>query len=112
MMFNVFKKKEKTTAEEKLERLAQLLFPPFELQTDREGQSFHVDYSVDSNLDAALLDLQDGTNDKVTQSTIDNSVKRLHQAREILQAYSELNKKAKYLLVDYKTDDKGDDYGF
>jgi len=97
-------KKIETPAELKLEQIKTLLFPPLELNkelsNDGSVMKFHVDYSVDSNLDAALMDLQDGQNDEVTQGTINEVTKRLIQVRKLLEAYAQIDKDAKYIIVD------------
>ena len=97
-------KKIETPAEIKLEQIRQLLFPSLELNEEigKDGSiiKFHVDYSVDSNLDAVLMDLQDGNNDEVTQGTINDVVKKLIEARKLLEAYAEFDKEAKYIIVD------------
>ena len=97
-------KKIETPAELKLEQIKTLLFPPLELNeelsNDGSIMKFHVDYSVDSNLDAALMDLQDGQNDEVTQGTINEVTKRLIQVRKLLEAYAQIDKDAKYIIVD------------
>ena len=97
-------KKIETPAELKLEQIKTLLFPPLELNeelsNDGSIMKFHIDYSVDSNLDAALMDLQDGQNDEVTQGTINEVTKRLMQVRKLLEAYAQIDKDAKYIIVD------------
>jgi hypothetical protein len=97
-------KKVETPAELKLEQIKNLLFPPLELNeelsNDGTVMKFHVDYSVDSNLDAALMDLQDGQNDEVTQGTINEVTKRLMQVRKLLEAYANMDPDAKYIIVD------------
>lgn len=98
------KNKPLTSAEEKLEEIKTLLFPPLEVQqevgSDGKIIKFHIDYSVDSNIDAALMDLQDGHNDPVVHSTLNKAVGRLNRARKILEAYAVLDKEAKYIIVD------------
>lgn len=98
-----------TTAEEKLEEIKQLLFPQLELHEEitESGDiiKYHVDYSVDSNIDAALIDLYDGNNDSIVQSTLNKAVTRLNKARKILEAYASLDKDAKYIIVDNGKDD-------
>lgn len=88
----------------KLEQIKELLFPQLtseeELQTDGTIIKFHVDYSVDSNLDAALIDLQEGHNDEVVQGTINEVVKKLIQVRRLLEAYAKMDPKAKYIIVE------------
>jgi hypothetical protein len=90
-------------AELKLKQLNDILFPPLELKTghgfDGEEVVYHIDYGVDSNLDAALCDMQDGTNDEVTQRTIKSIIERLYKARELLSANYPIDKKAKFLAV-------------
>ena len=102
-------KRTPTDAEVKLEELKRLLFPPLELheEINKDGTviKFHVDYSVDSNIDAALLDLYDGHNDTVVQATLNKAVARLNKARQILEAYASMDKEAKYIIVDNGKDD-------
>lgn len=97
-------KKINTPAEEKLEQIKKLLFPPLkleeEMQNDGTPIKFHIDYSADSNLDSVLMDLQEGYNDKVAQDTINDVVKRLIEVRRLLEAYAQLDKDAKYIIVD------------
>lgn len=108
-------KKIETPADLKLEQIKNLLFPPLEIneEIDKDGSpiKFHVDYSVDSNLDAVLMDLQDGNNDEVAQGTINEVVKRLIKVRQLLEAYAKIDTDAKYIIVDNpKTDDIEDTY--
>jgi hypothetical protein len=97
-------KKIETPADQKIEQIKQLLFPPLELQeqTDKDGSriKFHIDYSVDSNLDAVLMDLEEGHNDPVARKSISKVIARLNEARRLLEAYAELDKDAKYIIVD------------
>jgi len=60
---------------------------------------FHIDYSVDTNLDAVLMDLQEGHNDPVSQKTINGVIERLQKARRMLDAFAEIDKDAKYIIV-------------
>ena len=75
---------------------------------DKDGTiyKFHVDKSVDSNIDAALMDLEEGFNDKATQQTLRNIAKRLFELREILEVNVVMHKDAKYLVVDDGVDDE------
>lgn len=107
-MFGWWKVKEKkpdTPAEVKLKQIADILFPPLQTQMTPEGHKYQVDYSADSNLDAALIDLEDGTNDRITQSTVRKVSNKLFEVRKLLEAYSEIDPEAQYLLVDDETDD-------
>ena len=85
--------------EAELERLAGLLFPEPE-ELDKDGMTIVVDRSVDANLQAALLDLEDGTNDQVTRDTIKKCLDKLYEAREVLESRHRINEKARYLMVD------------
>jgi hypothetical protein len=97
-------KKVNTPAEEKLEQIKAILYPPLKLEQemDKDGTiyKFHIDYSADSNLDAALMDLQEGHNDQVSHSTINDVIKRLIDVRRLLEAYAQLDPDAKYIIVD------------
>lgn len=100
----VIRRKKKTPAEKKLQEIKELLFPELVLEeeVDKNGSlvKFHIDYGVDSNLDAALMDLQEGQNDGPTQKTIYNISRRLYAARKLLEAEAKIHKEAKYLVVD------------
>jgi hypothetical protein len=97
-------KKVETPADEKLEQIKKILFPPLELKeemgNDGTKVKFHIDYSVDSNLDAVLMDLEEGHNDPVARKTISKVVDRLNDARRLLEAYAQLDNEAKYIIVD------------
>lgn len=101
-MFKIFamKTKPKTTADEKLEQVINILFPPLDLHTDKNGDKFHIDYSVDTNLEAALMDLEDGHNDAASQKTIRNVTDRILKVRRLLEAYREIDDEAKYFIAD------------
>lgn len=105
-MMNIFriKKKIATPADEKLEQIKNILFPALEtkMEMDKEGNpiKFHIDYSVDSNLDSVLMDLQEGYNDPACHRTLETIVKRLNEVRRMMEAYAELDEDAKYIIVD------------
>lgn len=94
----------KSEAERKLAQIEQLLFPPFSTESSPEGMIFHVDYSIDSNLEGALADLQDGKNDTIIHKTVNVSIKKLIEARKILEAYPFIDKRAQYVVVDNPPD--------
>jgi len=104
-LFKVVEAPPKNEAERKLKQITELLYPPLELKVSPQGAKYQVDYSVDSNLDAALIDLEEGHNDKVAQNTIRNIANRLHNVRQLLDAYAEIDPEAKFLIVDDHTDD-------
>jgi hypothetical protein len=101
-MFKIFamRTKPKTTADEKLEQVINILFPPLDLHVDKNGDKFHIDYSVDTNLEAALMDLEDGHNDAASQKTIRNVTDRILKVRRLLEAYREIDDEAKYFIAD------------
>ena len=97
-MFSI-KRKPVTTSDKKLDEIVQLLFPPLKLE-EEDGIKFHVDYGVDTNLDAVIHDLEAGHNDKVAWDTIKDVADRLVKARKLLEAYAEIHDDAKYIIVD------------
>jgi hypothetical protein len=103
-------RKNNTPAEEKLEQIKDILFPPCKLneEMDKDGSIFkwQVDYSVDMNLDAALTDLEEGHNDVAVHNTIRDISKRLYSIRKILDAYMELDPEAKYIMVESSKDNE------
>jgi hypothetical protein len=99
-----FKKKPSTSAEVKLEQIKEILFPPLQLMEDVDPQTgtpykWQVDSTIDMNLDAALIDLQSGHNDGIVHNTLQDSIARLTQIREILDVHMELSPEASYIMV-------------
>ena len=110
-MFSMFKTKPKTTAEQKLEEIKNILFPPFAKQS-KEDITFLIDYSADSNLQAVITDLEEGHNDEIMQGTINKVIDRLVEVRKILKAYGEFDTDAQYIIVDdLPTDEKDVEVG-
>jgi len=100
----LWKKKNKLPENEKLAKVKELLFPQYTTESLPNGDLFHVDSSVDSNLDAALVDLQTGANDKMIQATISNVIEKLRQAREILGVEQEINPDARAIVFEILKD--------
>lgn len=98
-MLNWMKRKTVVVRPEELQRVTELLFPPLDT-VERDNVVFQVDYSVDSNLQSALYDLEEGNNDKVVQNTIRKAIDALIEVRKVLQAYPELDERAQYVIVD------------
>ncbi len=97
-MFGMFKTK-KIERDPILQEIVDLLFPPIELTKDEHGE-YYVDRSVDSNLFAALYDLQEGTNDKVVHNTINAVLDKLKQTRALLEAeQGKVGKESNLLMV-------------
>ena len=106
------KRKVETPAELKLEQIKDLLFPQLTTEEDvaKDGTivKYHVDSSVDTNLDAALIDLQEGHNDEVVQKTINEVIKKLIEVRKLLEAYAKMDPEAKYIIVENPKNDSID----
>jgi hypothetical protein len=103
----MFKPKPKTTADQQLEEIKNILFPPFKKQTEKDV-TFLIDYSADSNLQAAVNDLEEGHCDEIVIGTINKVVDRMVEVRKILKAYGEFDTDAKYIIVDDMPTDKED----
>ena len=106
-MFNMFKKREITDSDHKLKQITDLLFPQFDIRISSAGDKYIVDSSADSNMDAAIADLQEGILDNTCISTLEACAQRLSQVREILNpAQIMVNGVDKYILnIDkYKLD--------
>lgn len=102
-MFRFLKKQPPTPSDIILEEIKNILFPPMKLQyASKDGKTtkYHIDSSVDSNLDAVLMDLQEGYNDETAQKTINSVINRLNKVRKKLEAYAELDKDAEYIIVE------------
>lgn len=103
-MFWKVKKKSELDSDKRIDEIINILFPPLETKTSIGGSGevfkYQVDYSADSNLDAALIDLREGHNDEVVRNTITKVIDKLNQVRRLLEAYSEIDSEAKYLVVD------------
>ena len=97
-MFKWFKRKE-IIREGIAQQICDILFPE-PIETKQDDFTFLTDYSVDLNLHAALIDLEEGTNDETTRNTIKHALSKLGEARELLMANYELKEKAQYLVVD------------
>lgn len=81
------------------QKVCDILFPALVEKGDADG-TYIIDYSVDGNLDSALVDLEFGNNDDVTRNTIKSVINKLREARDLLEANYPIPKKARYLLVD------------
>lgn len=100
MILKLFKRKKYIPEDERLRQIIDILFPPTKTQCDSEGNKYHVDFSADANLDAALADLEEGHNDSTTHNTIRSISNRLVKIRQILDVYNEIDKDTKYYVVE------------
>lgn len=95
-MFGFFKKKQYVPEDVRIKQIIDLLFPP--LEESKEHPGIIIDRGVDGNLEGALYDLQEGTNDKVIHDTINDVIDRLYKARQILEAYRNIGKEAHFIV--------------
>lgn len=102
-------KKSNTPAEEKLEQIIQILFPQPKLEEDygKDGElhKYQVDYSADMNLYAAIMDLENGHNDKAVHNTINDIHDRLIKVREVLDEHMQLSSEADFIVVENLKED-------
>lgn len=99
-MFKFFKPKPKTPAEQKLQHIVDMLYPPCRTEKDSKGNKYHIDFSADRNLDAALIDLEEGNNDEVSRNTIKKVANVLFELRKYLEVEQLMDPEAKYILVE------------
>jgi len=81
-----------------------VLFPMLQVMRDRDGRWFHFDTAIDSNLMAALSDLQTGFNDPASQKTIESMITRLLKVRQLLDVTAKLDDRVEYYVVDDGTE--------
>lgn len=109
-MFGMFsvKRKVETPAEQKLEEIRNILFPPSSTEeaVDKETGDvlkYEVDYSADINLYGALIDIQEGYSDETVQNTVKDVHDRLLKIRKLLNSDIDWNTdESKYVVVDNK----------
>jgi hypothetical protein len=106
-MFGMFtvKKKINTPAEERLEEIKNILFPPSSVREKYDEQKdksikYQIDYSIDMNLDSAIIDIQNGLADKPVINTLNDTLDRLYRVRELLEAHAQIDKDAEYIIVE------------
>ena len=105
----IVKKKVETPADIRLEEIKNILFPPSSLKEKYDEEKdktvkYQVDYSIDMNLDAAIIDIQSGYNDEPVLNTLNDTLDRLYKVRELLEAHAQIDKDAEYIIVDTKRD--------
>lgn len=101
-MFGMFAKKpaEKLVVRDAVaQQLCDILFPKLTEET-KDGSTFVVDRSVDSNLYAALLDLEEDVNDETVRITLRSILNKLYKARDLLEANYVINSEASHIIVD------------
>lgn len=103
-----FVKKNKTDEKLLLEEITKLLFPPLELYTDKDNVSYQIDYSVDTNIESVITDLEDGYNDETARKTLKKITERLNQVRKLLLVEQKIHKNVQYVIVDDGTNSQED----
>lgn len=92
-----------TTESKLIEEIKNILFPPLQTETqlDESGETikYQVDSSVDMNLDAVLIDLQEGYNDGPCHETLRKIVEKLIKVRKLLNVDYNFDKDAKYIIM-------------
>ena len=73
--------------------ITETLFPPL-VRNVVDGAEFFVDYSIDSNLEAVIRDMQDGTVDEGTVDNLNYVIDRLHLVRKRYNLYPEMKTKS------------------
>jgi len=89
-----------TIAEQQLEQICNILFPPLELKEITEGKC-HIDRSLDTNLDVVLIDIEEGFTGPSVSGAIKDAINRLNKVRHIIGHKTEVTEPADYLFVDY-----------
>jgi hypothetical protein len=98
--FSKKKLKIKTSADNKLDQINDLLFPPLEEMKMEDGTIYYIDYTIDQNLESVLTDIENGHVDKASIHTLQNALNRISKIRTILETYPQLKKANSYTIVD------------
>lgn len=103
-MFSWFRKKSDvlTDDQRKLKEIISILFPPDDIKVEDDGTKYFVDYSLDSNLQGALSDLEDGVNDIITRNTVRHVVEQLYKVRDILEELRDIPPDTNFYETHYK----------
>jgi len=99
-MFKFLKRPAETIQDQRIEQISDILFPKLEVQMDSEGNEYHVDSSVDTNIDSIITDIEDGYVDSNTLNTLRNIYDKLSKIRRILDADQELDENIRYIMLD------------
>ena len=97
-MFKWLKRKE-IIREGIAQQVCDILFPQ-PIESIQDNFTFLTDHSIDLNLHAVLIDLEEGNNDETARNTIKQILVKLGEARELLMANYELSSKSHYLVVE------------
>ena len=81
-----------------LKEIRDLMFPDYKLEQLPTGEVFHVDMSVDTNLDSVIYELEDGTNDETTRKTLRSISDTLFKVRKILMVEQVMHPDVKHIV--------------
>ena len=107
-MFGLFKNKKDdipTDDQRKLKELMDILYPPEDIKVDENGTKYYIDYSLDSNLQTALSDLEDDINDEATRTTVRHVVGALFKIRDLLEEMRDIPNDVNYYATNFKSDE-------
>lgn len=100
-MFDWFKKKKTVDENVTLKEIKKILFPSEDIRIEGE-YTFYTDFSLDSNLNAALVELEEGCNDEVVRQTIRHVRDELFKIRGIVNIAIEVPSNVNIYQVDNK----------
>jgi len=95
-----------TIGVKELEQVRNLLFPEYKTEQLPTGELFHVDHSVDTNLEAVIYDLEDGTNDPTARKTLRAIADKLFKARELLYVQQEMKPGIQHIVFAQEISDE------
>ena len=117
-MFNWFKNKNvdiKTQTEKlsesqlpahkKLNVISDALFPKYDTKLDSSGVKYHIDSSVDMNLEAVISDIEDGYVDKNTVQTLKAIARKINEVRAVLDIMHEFDPEVNHFFYYMPTDE-------
>lgn len=93
-----------TEAEQRLDEIRKILFPKSvrhtELDENGKEVTYHIDYSADLNLEAALTDIQEGYSDDTVRATISDVIERINSIRNILDEHLMFTNDVNFFVVE------------
>ena len=89
-----------------LQLINDILFPEYELEQIPGGEYYHIDRSVDTNLDGVIFDLEDGKNDETSRQTLKHISDKLFKVRELLQVHQEMHPDVKHIVFSQEEKDE------
>ncbi len=101
-------RKNSTESDKAIEKIREVLFPKSRVRItkDNEGNQvkYQLDYSIDTNLDVVLSDLQTGYNDENVHRTLSSMIDRLTEVRKILEVRDVAYPDTDYIVVENAPD--------